>query len=75
MWQPFFSGIGRNKFIFGAFFISLALQLIVVLIPGLAAFFRVSSLDSSEWLTVLLGSAVIIPVSELVKWIGRRIKK
>ncbi len=75
LWQPFFSGIGRNKFIFGAFFISLALQLIVVLIPGLAAFFRVSSLDSSEWLTVLLGSAVIIPVSELVKWIGRRIKK
>lgn len=75
LWQPFFSGIGRNKFVFGAFFISLALQLVVVLIPGLAGFFRVSMLDSSEWLTVLLGSAAIIPVSELVKWIARRAKK
>lgn len=75
LWQPFFSGIGRNKFVFGAFFISLALQLVVVLIPGLAGFFRVSMLDSSEWLTVLLGSAAIIPVSELVKWIVRRAKK
>ena len=75
IWQPFFSGIGKNKFMFGALFIALALQLVVVLVPGLAVFFRVSVLDSSEWLTVLLGSAAILPVTELAKWIGRRAGK
>lgn len=75
IYRPFFSGITKNKFIFGAFFIALAMQLIVVLIPGLAAFFRVTLLTGPEWIVVLLGSVAILPVSELAKWIARRIAK
>ena len=75
IYRPFFSGITKNKFVFGAFFIALAMQLIVVLIPGLAAFFRVTLLTGPEWIVVLLGSVAILPVSELVKWIARRIVK
>jgi len=73
--QPFFSGITKNPLVFGAFFVALALQLVVVLVPGLAVFFRVTMLNPQEWLIVLIGSAAIIPVSELAKWIGRRIRK
>ena len=74
-YRPFFSGITKNKFVFGAFFIALALQLVVVLVPGLSVFFRVTLLTGPEWIVVLLGSAAILPVSELAKWIARRIAK
>lgn len=65
-------GVFSNRYLTGAVVISVFLQAIVILVPGLNSIFRVSRLDVWQWLLVILMSLSIIPVVEMVKLIQRR---
>ncbi len=69
-----FSGLTRNKWMFPAFLVSALLQVLVVLIVPLEAFFDVTRLSSAQWLYVLAASFAIIPFSELVKLVKGTVK-
>jgi Ca2+-transporting ATPase len=66
-----FSGITHNPWMIGAFLLAGALQIGVVAVGPVAAFFRSTPLSGTQWLEVLVAAAVIVPVSELVKGIKR----
>lgn len=68
----FSQGVLSNPAMNRAFLIGLALQLAVLLVPPLQGVFSVVSMDSRQWLTVLLLVTAPVPVCELVKAVGRR---
>ncbi len=70
-----FSGITHNPWMIGAFLLAGALQIGVVAIGPVAAFFRSTPLSGTQWLEVIVAAAVIVPVSELVKGVKRLLKK
>jgi P-type Ca2+ transporter type 2C len=61
----------RNKWLIGAFFLCSILQVIVVLFPGLAEFFKVLTLNGKEWAIVWGLSASTIVINEIVKFFVR----
>ena len=68
-----FSGFSKNKWMHISFVFSAFLQVIVVLVQPLGAFFRVSPLSGMQWLVVGVVSFAIIPISEIIKLIKRAI--
>lgn len=69
---------GKNKMMFAAFIIGVALQLFVIEIPGVRNVFSTSNLTWSEWLITLAISVLPLLVHELIvffKWIKRKISE
>ena len=66
-----FHSFGHNKWMHLSFIVSALLQVMVVLITPLGAFFDVAPLTGGEWLYVLGLSFAVIPISEFVKWVKR----
>ena len=64
----------RNKWMGYSFILSAALQIVVVLVRPLNAFFNVVPLTGLQWLYVWLVSFAIIPVSEAIKLFKRLYK-
>ena len=56
-----------NKYLVGSFLLGIAIQAIVVLIPGLSKIFGVVNLNAIQWIITILISLVPIPVVELQK--------
>lgn len=68
-------GIFKNKMFNLAILASAALLAAVVLVPGLNDAFKVSHLDTHQWLLVLAASFSIIPIVEIIKLGIRTFKK
>lgn len=60
-----------NKYLWGAIGISMFLQLIVILVPGLRSFFNVAALDLREWWIIVGASLTPLLVVEITKIIRR----
>lgn len=69
----FSTGIFNNMYLVGSFFICLALQLIVTIIPALQGIFGVVNLSLIQWLTVIVLSFLPIPIVELQKKVNNRL--
>ena len=68
-------GRGRqNKWMYYAFVLSAALQVVVVLVRPLNVFFNVVPLTGFQWLYVFLASFVVIPICEVIKLLRRLYK-
>jgi Ca2+-transporting ATPase len=61
--------IFENRYLVGAFFIGVALQISVISITPIASVFRVTPLDAQGWLTVALLSLLPIVIVEIEKLI------
>ncbi|MGE5496302.1 MAG: calcium-translocating P-type ATPase, PMCA-type [Burkholderiales bacterium] len=73
--RPVFSGIGCNKWMFGALLVSALLQVVVVAVVPLEAFFSVTQLSGEQWLFSVIAAFAIIPISEIIKLIKRAARK
>jgi P-type Ca2+ transporter type 2A len=51
--------------------LSMALHFVLLYVPWIAAIFNVSALNYDEWMIVLLWSAPVILIDEVLKFIGR----
>ena len=60
-------GLLENKYLIGAFILGTLLQIIVVIVPGLASVFKLVPLNSIQWLYIAAISTVPIVVMELQK--------
>lgn len=65
----------RNPWLLVAMSVSFGLHCLILYVPFLADVFRVVPLSLKEWLLVLLVSAPVILIDEVLKFIGRRWKK
>ena len=65
-------GVFSNHKLVGAFLLGLVLQVFVIAVPPAARFFKVVSLDITEWLIVAALSLFTITVNEIVKIFLRR---
>ncbi|MCE5256907.1 MAG: cation-translocating P-type ATPase, partial [Spirochaetaceae bacterium] len=65
-------GLFSNRKLVGAFLGGLLLQVLVIAIPPLAVFFKVSTLGLVDWLIVAALSIFTITVNEIVKIFKRR---
>ena len=71
----FVAGVFRNMKMWGAFGISLALVLLIQLVPALRRVFGLAALNATEFLEIGLLSIVPLVVCEIVKAITALIKK
>lgn len=60
-----------NRYLNGAFILSGALLLAVILIPGISQFFDVTPPNFGQWMICIVASASIIVIVEIAKWIFR----
>lgn len=60
-------GFFGNKYLTGAIILSATLQVSVIILPFLNGIFRVTPLNTEQWLIVIGASLSIIPVVELAK--------
>ena len=60
-----------NRYLNGAFILSGALLLGVILIPGISQFFDVTPPNFGQWMICIVASASIIVIVEIAKWIFR----
>lgn len=61
-----------NKWLLGAIAVSVALHCLIMYVPGLALLFGITHLNAAEWWCVILLSAPVILVDEVLKWFSRR---
>ena len=64
--------IGHNLYLYGAILITIALQFLIILTPALASIFKVTPLDTTQWLISIFLSFLIIPLVETVKLIKNK---
>ncbi|MEN6297746.1 MAG: cation transporting ATPase C-terminal domain-containing protein, partial [Rectinema sp.] len=65
-------GIFGNRYLVGAFVAGCLLQVLVIMIPPFAGFFKVTGLGAMDWLIVLLLAVFTITLNEVVKVFKRR---
>jgi len=65
-------GVFSNRAMNRAFFVGLALQLLVLTVPFLRTVFSVTLLTPIQWVTVFALSILPVFICELVKWAARR---
>ena len=66
-----------NRYLWGAIAISMALQLVVIVVPGAHAVFNVTALNAREWWIVIgasLAPLVIVECTKLLARLGRWLK-
>ncbi|MDR2899824.1 MAG: calcium-translocating P-type ATPase, PMCA-type [Clostridiales bacterium] len=61
----------ENKYLVGAFFVGLILQIGVISIPGLGGIFKTSPLNNVQWLVVMVLCLMPIVIVELEKMVSR----
>lgn len=61
-----------NKWLLGAIAVSVALHCLIMYVPGLALLFGITHLNAAEWWCVVLLSAPVILVDEVLKLFSRR---
>ncbi len=61
-----------NQWLLGAIGTSMALHFLILYVPWLAAVFGVTPLSWPEWQAVLVLSAPVVLVDEVLKWMSRR---
>lgn len=61
-----------NKWLLGAITVSVALHCLIMYVPGLAVLFGITHLNAAEWWCVMLLSAPVILVDEVLKCMSRR---
>lgn len=61
-----------NKWLLGAIAVSVALHCMIMYVPGLALLFGITHLNAAEWWCVILLSAPVILLDEVLKWFSRR---
>lgn len=64
-----------NKYLWGGVAFSALLQLIVILVPALHPFFKLTSLNPIEWWIIIIASLTPLVVVEIVKAIQRAMAK
>lgn len=70
----FKSGIFENKYLVGAFVLGAFMQIVVVIVPGLAKIFSLSPLNSVQWIATILISVMPVVIMELQKMLrGARV--
>ena len=70
----FKSGIFENKYLVGAFVLGAFMQIVVVIVPGLAKIFSLSPLNSIQWIATILISVMPVVIMELQKMLrGTRV--
>lgn len=71
-WSLFQLGVGTNRALVWAFFLSLAVQVAVLTVPGAAPVFKVAYLPVEDW--ALMGATGALPflIMESIKWLRRR---
>lgn len=70
----FKSGIFENKYLVGAFVLGAFMQIVVVIVPGLAKIFSLSPLNSVQWIATILISVMPVVIMELQKMLrGTRV--
>ena len=70
----FKSGIFENKYLVGAFVLGAFMQIVVVIVPGLAKIFSLSPLNSIQWIATILISVMPVVIMELQKMLrGARV--
>ncbi|MBP9017838.1 MAG: cation-translocating P-type ATPase [Paludibacteraceae bacterium] len=65
-------GIFSNKYLLGAIFGGLALQLLVVMITPMRQAFKLQMIDSQAWMVVIIAGLVPLIFSEIYKLIANR---
>ncbi|MFZ2636723.1 MAG: cation-translocating P-type ATPase, partial [Rectinemataceae bacterium] len=65
-------GVFSNRYLVGAFVAGTLLQVLVIAIPPVADFFKLSNLGIGDWGIVLLLSVFTVALNEIVKWFRRR---
>ena len=71
-------GFHTNKYMAGAFFASLALMLVVLLVPALQIIFKITGMTGAQWLIVAglaLAPLVIMEIVKGIQALVRRTKK
>lgn len=68
----FESGLFENKYLLGSFVLGILVQIVVVIIPGLATIFEVVPLNITQWIITIVISLIPIPVMELQKRVNSR---
>ena len=63
-----------NKWFILAIFVGIALTLFVALVPPVATVFGLVQLNWVQWLIVLGGAVMILPIVEIVKFVDNHIK-
>jgi Ca2+-transporting ATPase len=64
----------NNKYLWGALFVGVALQVIIIMIPALASLFKLTALSFVQWLVCIGICFVTTIVSEIVKLINNKLK-
>jgi len=67
-----FTGLFRNKWLWATIALTLALQLMLLDLPGLERAFGVVHLTAAQWLRCILVASSVLWVMEAVKWKRRR---
>ncbi|MQL72468.1 hypothetical protein Taro_004802 [Colocasia esculenta] len=62
----------RNPWLLAAMVLSFGLHMMILYVPLLASVFGVVPLSLNEWLLVLLVSAPVVLIDEVLKFVGRR---
>ena len=70
-----FKGFWRNPWMHGAFVLAGLLQVCVVAVGPVAAFFHSVPLNGAQWLTVIAASMAVIPAAEIAKIVKRLIAR
>lgn len=60
-----------NKYLNGAFLLSGAMILVVVLVPGINTYFDVTLPNGQEWLLCFAAAFALVIIVEIVKWLFR----
>ncbi len=68
-------GLTSNKYMIGAFFVSLTMMVLVLTVPFLQSIFKVIPMNAVQWLWVAGLSLVPLVVSEVVKGLTSLIKR
>jgi P-type Ca2+ transporter type 2C len=68
-------GLFKNKYLWIAIVSSLAMQLVVLYVPGVQELFHVQSPDAMDWAVAALFAAIIFSVIETGKYVTSKIKR
>ena len=63
---------GHNIYLYGAIFITMGLQFLIILTPSLASIFKVVTIGYKEWIIAVILAFLIIPLVEITKFITKK---
>lgn len=70
-----FAGLFRNRWLWGALTLSIALQVMAIYAPFLQRAFDTVALDTNDWLLCIGAASTVLWLRELAKWVGRVVRE